>query len=111
VPRPLDLLRALARGLATLSFLLLATYPTYRGGELARVDALAAHTVAPSAYPGGMTAREVAILRLVAKGLTNALAISVKTVETHRAAITRKLRLASLAALVRYAVRNQLIEP
>jgi DNA-binding NarL/FixJ family response regulator len=35
----------------------------------------------------------------------------VKTVETHRAAIMRKLGLTSSAALVRYAVRNRLVEP
>ena len=43
--------------------------------------------------------------------MATALAISVKTVETHRAAIMRKLGLRSLADLVRYAVRNNLIEP
>ena len=36
--------------------------------------------------------------------------ISVKTVETHRASIMRKLDLTSMAALVRYAVRNNLVE-
>ena len=44
------------------------------------------------------------------KQIANVLTISVKTVETHRAAIMRKLGLTSLAALVRYAVRNNLIE-
>jgi DNA-binding NarL/FixJ family response regulator len=34
----------------------------------------------------------------------------VKTVETHRAAIMRKLNLTSAAGLVRYAVRNKIIE-
>jgi DNA-binding NarL/FixJ family response regulator len=32
-------------------------------------------------------------------------------VETHRAAIMRKLGLGTLAELVRYAVRNHLVEP
>ena len=36
--------------------------------------------------------------------------ISVKTVETHRANIMRKLELHSVSELVRYAVRNQIIE-
>ena len=36
--------------------------------------------------------------------------ISVKTVETHRAAIMRKLQLESAAGLVRYAIRNGIIE-
>ena len=38
------------------------------------------------------------------------LSISVKTVETHRASAMRKLKLRTTADLVRYAVRNQLIQ-
>jgi DNA-binding NarL/FixJ family response regulator len=58
-----------------------------------------------------LTHREHGVLRLVVEGLTNkaianALDISPKTVETHRASIMRKLRLSSSASLVRYAVRN-----
>jgi DNA-binding NarL/FixJ family response regulator len=65
---------------------------------------------------GALTAREREIVQLLAEGRGNkevadALTISVKTVETHRAAIMRKLDLGSLAALVRYAVRNRLVEP
>jgi len=37
--------------------------------------------------------------------------VSLKTVETHRASIMRKLNLSSSAALVRYAIRNQIVEP
>ena len=36
--------------------------------------------------------------------------ISLKTVETHRAAVMRKLDLSSSADLVRYAIRNNLVE-
>ena len=36
--------------------------------------------------------------------------ISLKTVETHRASVMRKLNLASSADLVRYAIRNNLVE-
>jgi DNA-binding NarL/FixJ family response regulator len=36
---------------------------------------------------------------------------SVKTIETHRASAMRKLNITSTAALVRYAIRNKLIEP
>ena len=55
-------------------------------------------------------------MQLVAEGHSNkqiakVLSVSIKTVETHRAAIMRKLELTSTAALVRYAVRNKLIEP
>jgi len=37
--------------------------------------------------------------------------ISVKTVDAHRAAAMSKLHIGSTASLVRYAVRNKLIEP
>jgi DNA-binding NarL/FixJ family response regulator len=62
-----------------------------------------------------LTSRERGIVHLVAEGhsnkqIANLLSISVKTVETHRASIMRKLGLTSMAALVRYALRNNLIE-
>jgi DNA-binding NarL/FixJ family response regulator len=61
-----------------------------------------------------LTARECDIAREVALGgknkdVADALGISVKTVETHRAAIMRKLNIKSSASLVRYAVRNKII--
>jgi two-component system response regulator NreC len=60
------------------------------------------------------SSRETEILRLLAGGESNkrvalALGISIRTVETHRAALMRKLRLNSLADLVRYAIRNGII--
>jgi two-component system response regulator NreC len=65
--------------------------------------------------PDGLSEREVEILRLVALGHTNtdiaeALYISVRTVETHRAHIQQKLRLASRSELVRYALEHGLVE-
>lgn len=59
-----------------------------------------------------VTSRERDVVHLVAKGHSNKqiahlLNISIKTVETHRASAMRKLGLGSLAALVRYAVRNE----
>jgi DNA-binding NarL/FixJ family response regulator len=59
-----------------------------------------------------LTSRERSVLQLIAEGHTNKevsgiLNISLKTVESHRAAIMRKLNLSSSAALVRYAVRNK----
>ena len=55
-------------------------------------------------------------MRLVAEGLSNqaigqALKISVRTVEAHRSRIMLKLNLASVAELVRYALRNHLADP
>jgi DNA-binding NarL/FixJ family response regulator len=65
---------------------------------------------------GLLTTRERSVVRLIAEGLSNreiasALSIGIKTVETHRAAAMQKLQLPSRAALVRYAVRNNMVEP
>jgi DNA-binding NarL/FixJ family response regulator len=62
-----------------------------------------------------LSSREREILRLVAQGGSNksvaaALGVSTRTVETHRAAIMRKLHATSTAELVRYAIRNGIIE-
>jgi DNA-binding NarL/FixJ family response regulator len=63
-----------------------------------------------------LTAREREIVQLIAEGKLNKqiahmLNISVKTVETHRAAAMHKLKLRSTAELVLYAVRNNIVEP
>jgi DNA-binding NarL/FixJ family response regulator len=60
--------------------------------------------------------REREIVQLLSDGKSNKetasrLHLSVKTVETHRAAIMRKLGFKSITELVRYAVRNKLIHP
>ena len=61
-----------------------------------------------------LTPREREIVQLLGEGKSNKevgalLGISIKTVETHRAATMRKLRLDSFADLVRYAIRNKII--
>ena len=63
-----------------------------------------------------VTAREREIIQLVAEGQSNkevasTLGISVKTIESHRASIMRKLRLRSVSDLVRYAIRNKIVQP
>ncbi len=67
------------------------------------------------AKSNSLTPREREVLRLVATGKSNkevstSLGISVTTVETHRTNLMRKLGLHSVAELVRYAVRHQLVE-
>ena len=62
-----------------------------------------------------LTARQREIVQLLAEGKSNkevatALEISVKTADTHRANIMRRLEFHSVADLVRYAVRNHIIE-
>jgi DNA-binding NarL/FixJ family response regulator len=68
-----------------------------------------------SATRSPLSTRERTVLTLVAEGHSNGrtaaiLDISIKTVETHRAAIMRKLNLYARADLVSYAVRNGLVE-
>jgi DNA-binding NarL/FixJ family response regulator len=73
----------------------------------------------PASEPAGasmLSAREQEIVQLLAEGKSNkevarALGISVKTAETHRSNIMRKTGFTSLADLVRFAVRNKIVEP
>jgi RNA polymerase sigma factor (sigma-70 family) len=66
--------------------------------------------------PQTLTPREREVLQLLTEGKSNKeiagiTGTSPKTVETHRARIMRKLKARSLAELVRYAIRNKLVEP
>jgi len=79
---------------------------------VARVDELAGRNTTKAA--GGLTAREVEVLRLVAAGKTNRaiateLVLSEKTVARHVSNIFTKLDLSSRAAATAYAYKNQLI--
>ena len=63
-----------------------------------------------------LSPREREIAQLLAEARTNKevavkLGVSVKTVDAHRANIMRKLNLHSVAELVRYAIREKLVEP
>ena len=86
------------------------------GGETYVNPVLGARLAAePEGPPGGLTPREIDVLRLVAAGHTNPeiadkLVISIRTVETHRAAIHRKLNTASRAEVVAFARDHGLIE-
>lgn len=64
---------------------------------------------------GPLTPRERQIVQLVAEGrsskeVARALNLSAKTIESHRSNILRKLGLHSISELVRYAVRNNIVE-
>jgi two-component system response regulator NreC len=79
-----------------------------------RLGPLFVSTPSPSS-PGALSDRELGVLRLIALGHTNAeiggqLYLSVRTVESHRAHIQRKLQLSTRAELVRYALDRGLIE-
>jgi len=99
---------------------------------ISAVDSVSRHTVfvSPSVSRGDdlsparpaaesplsrLTSREHEIIHLLAEGHSNKdiavrLDISVKTVETHRTSIMRKIGVHSIADLVRYAIRNNLVE-
>jgi DNA-binding NarL/FixJ family response regulator len=62
-----------------------------------------------------LTSREREVVQLLAEGKTSkevavVLNLSVKTAETHRTNIMRKLDLHSVADLVRYAIRNNIVQ-
>ncbi len=63
-----------------------------------------------------ITARERELLQVLAEGNSNKeaasiLGISVKTIEAHRANLMRKLHFRSFSDLVRYAIRNNIVQP
>jgi len=65
---------------------------------------------------GRLTGRQVEVLRLIVGGKTAteigfALGMSAKTVETHRTNMMRRSGTHSAAELVRYALRNKIVEP
>ncbi len=110
--------RAVARGESFLSPSVahaLVTEYSERGGRPARTRAPAAGAAAPDSYDT-LTSREREVLQLVAEGYTNQeiadrLHLSVKTVQSHRAAVMEKLGLRDVTHLVRYAVRRGLVNP
>jgi DNA-binding NarL/FixJ family response regulator len=68
----------------------------------------------PDAAPSRLTPRQREIVQLLAEGKSSkevavALGLSVKTAETHRANIMRRLECHSISELVRYAIRNGII--
>lgn len=62
-----------------------------------------------------LSTREREVIQVLCEGLSNKeaaerLGISVKTIETHRATVMKKLGLKAFSELVRYAIRNKIIE-
>src|SRR6266566_1804655 len=65
-------------------------------------------------YPAGLTAREVEVLRLLARGLTNAqiareLIVSLLTVKAHVRSMYSKVGVTSRSAATRYALEQHLV--
>jgi two-component system response regulator NreC len=77
------------------------------------VRAYLSNTDAPN---GQLSVRERQVLQLVSEGhstkkIAALLGISVKTADTHRTKVMAKLDIHQTAGLVRYAIRNGMIEP
>jgi DNA-binding NarL/FixJ family response regulator len=71
---------------------------------------------AEEAAPAPLTPRQKEVLKLIAEGLptkaiARRLAISAKTVDAHRSQLMERLDIHDVAHLVRYAIRNHLVEP
>jgi two-component system response regulator NreC len=86
------------------------------GPRLVRAVRMAAHDPGRRREDDGLTARERDIVRLVALGHTSReiadrLVLSVRTIETHRARVQRRLGLSSRAELVRWALERGLLAP
>lgn len=69
-----------------------------------------------SAVDDPLSVREREVLQLIAEGrktkqVADILGISVKTAESHRSRIMKKLDIHETAGLVRYAIRNRLVQP
>jgi DNA-binding NarL/FixJ family response regulator len=87
--------------------------PFYAGAFLSEVGGVIANRKGDRNQM--LSPREKTVVKLVAEGYSNKgmsaiLNLSIKTTETHRAAAMRKLNINSTAGLVRYAVRNKLVE-
>lgn len=71
--------------------------------------------ISPHMGKNRLSKREIEVLCLIAEGLASKaiadkLFISVRTVDTHRSNILHKLELNNTAQLVRYAIKNRLVE-
>ena len=93
----------------------LATHKPYFTGKVSE-ELLKSLRTGSKRAGSTLTSRERDVVQLIAEGHKNKdiaylLNIGIKTVETHRANIMRKLELRTAADLVRYAVRNGLVIP
>ena len=93
---------------------LLAHKPYFAG--IVSEKMLASYLSTNSAPMVSLSPRERMVIQLISegysnKGMSKVLNLSVKTIETHRASAMHKLSVKSTAGLVRYAIKNMLIEP
>jgi DNA-binding NarL/FixJ family response regulator len=91
---------------------------TYLAASVSRhvIDAYLKRTGSPAGPLDSLTSRQREILQMIAEGRTTKeiakrLDLSVKTVETHRTQLMDRLGIHDIAGLVRFAIREGLIEP
>ena len=89
---------------------------TERVRTVAAAPAKRRRGAAATRRPARLTARQREVLQLLTEGKSNKeigaiLGMTTKTAETHRTQIMARLNLHSMSALVRYAIRNRIIEP
>jgi DNA-binding NarL/FixJ family response regulator len=109
------LLKSDAKGVLLAAVASLAVRKPFFGGKLSE-QLLQTFLSQSGNRDSELSPRERTVVQLIAEGnsnkqISNVLNLSIKTVETHRAAAMRKLDVGSTAGLVRYAVRNRLIDP
>ena len=80
------------------------------------VDSFTRPVDEPTSPLQSLSSREKEVLQLIAEGLSSKevsaqLSISVRTVEAHRASVMCKLEIHKVAGLVRFAIREGVIEP
>lgn len=84
--------------------------------ELTRIKTPSSHNAAKSPAEAEISSREIEVLKLIAEGMTSKeisgkLNIAEATVNTHRRSLLHKLEVPNDKHLVRYAIRQKLIEP
>lgn len=109
-------IRAVARGDSFLSPSVAHTLVSEYTGRAPRSPQPSEAGSAPESSYQSLTSREREVLQLVAEGSSNQeiadqLQLSIKTVQSHRAAVMQKLGLKDITHLVRYAVRHGLVNP
>jgi DNA-binding NarL/FixJ family response regulator len=85
-------------------------------GDLVREQRRDAAPAAAAEVPTQLTSRQSEVLQLIAEGystreMAERLHLSVKTVETHRADLMRRLDIFDVAGLTRYAIRQGIVSP
>jgi DNA-binding NarL/FixJ family response regulator len=108
---PADLVDAVRRVAAGQTYV----QPSLGAALLSRGAGLDLPAGRPARPAKALTPREIDVLRLLARGHTNAemssmLGMSLRTVEAHRARMLRKLRFETRAELVRYAADLGLLQ-